>query len=279
MSMKAVSRKYKKYVTLAHFGEAGGHNNKGISLVQNVKTGEKLICKAVLAQKAKPELTASQRLNGFDNIVQLRDHIPSSKKQPDSLGQDIRLRKLYFEHCDLGSLANLLKRHELAQQRIPESFIWHVLLSMAKALRACHTGPATKNEKWVPIAHRDVMAGNILFSSSSSPRIDKGRFPRVLLSDFGASIEYQSPDPMLHRKDISDLAESIYEMCFCAWDVEVAKLGYSDELQGVLAVMDVYWEDTPEQATKFNSGFVSWVEENKDQARMAEFEGKVILCS
>lgn len=259
MSTIAVPENFEKYVLLTDFGKAGGHNNEGISLVQNTKTGEKFICKEIVARKAKPELIASQRMNGFDHIIQLRDHIPSQLNKLDSLGEDIHHHKLYFEHCDLGSLTNLLKRHEVEQQRIPESFIWHVLLSMAKALQACHAGPK-KSEKWVPIAHRDVMAGNILFSSSSNTNTD--RFPRVLLSDFGASIEYQLPDSMLQRKDIGDLAESIYDMCFCAWDVENAKLGYSEELQGVLAVMDVYWEDSPEQTAKFNSGFVSWVEES-----------------
>ncbi|CAI6335558.1 unnamed protein product [Periconia digitata] len=279
ISVPASPKKHRKYVMITDFGDAGGHNNKGISLVRNTKTGEKLIRKRVLAQKSKDELTVCQRLNGFEYIVQLRDHILPSKSQADpSSGESTALRELYFEHCDLGSLNDLLKRHEIAQQRIPESFVWHVLVSIGRALQACHAGPAPKGRKWIPIAHRDVMAGNILFSSSS-PGFDMSTPPRVLLSDFGASIEYQSPDPIMQRKDISDLAETIYGMCYCAWDVETAQLGYSAELQGVLAVMDVYWEDTPEHAAEFNSGFVSWVEEERNQATLAEFGGQLVWSS
>ncbi|PVH98430.1 hypothetical protein DM02DRAFT_46158 [Periconia macrospinosa] len=276
MAIAAISE---KYLPLKSFGEAGGNNNKGISLVRNTKTGEQLICKKVVASKAEDELRAVRRMRGFDNIIQLRDHVPSPKPELNLWGADISIHELYFEHCDLGSLSSFLKRHELAEQRVPESFIWHVLLSMAKALQVCHAGPTntTERERWTPIAHRDVMAGNILLSSS--PPTDNNLYPRVVLSDFGSSIEYKVPDPLLHRKDIGDLAETLYAMCFCAWDVENAKLGYSEELQGVLAVSDVYWEDTAEQAAKFNSGFVAWVEENMAQANMAEFEGKVILRS
>ncbi|KAL8801053.1 MAG: hypothetical protein Q9182_004745 [Xanthomendoza sp. 2 TL-2023] len=110
---------------------------------------------------------------------------------------------LYYEYCSLGDLQDVVEAYFSRNVTIPEGFIWHVYLAIAKALAYLHTGyiaPSSvlsstdsikqvENEGWNPILHRDIKPENIFFRpSSSSP------YPTPLLADFGLATNIQ-PKP------------------------------------------------------------------------------------
>ncbi|CAL8584532.1 hypothetical protein XPA_010123 [Xanthoria parietina] len=115
---------------------------------------------------------------------------------------------LIYEYCSLGDLQDLLENYFARSASIPEGFIWHVYLAIAKALAYMHTGyiaqssspdPSIQgtddwtlqmyNKPWTPILHRDLKPENIFFRpSTSSP------YPTPLLADFGLATS-QTPNP------------------------------------------------------------------------------------
>ncbi|CAJ2503135.1 Uu.00g105290.m01.CDS01 [Anthostomella pinea] len=111
---------------------------------------------------------------------------------------------LYMEYCDRGTLKDLIvkykkKKKASKQDRIPESFLWHTLISLADALAYLKTGrsfAAPELDKpdpttWKPIVHRDIKPGNVFLRSRDSPTSQKPFY--VLLSDFGL-MDYESQD-------------------------------------------------------------------------------------
>ncbi|KAL8686875.1 MAG: hypothetical protein Q9224_005314 [Gallowayella concinna] len=116
-----------------------------------------------------------------------------------------RRTMLYYEYCNLGDLQDVVEAYFSRDVTIPEGFIWHVFLGIAKALAYLHTGytaPSSatlsstdsikqiEDKEWTPILHRDIKPENIFFrpSSSSSP------YPTSLLADFGLATNIQ-PKP------------------------------------------------------------------------------------
>ncbi|KAL8800494.1 MAG: hypothetical protein Q9200_007224, partial [Gallowayella weberi] len=112
-----------------------------------------------------------------------------------------RKTMLYYEYCGLGDLQDVIEAYFSRNVTIPEGFIWHVYLGIAKALAYLHTGyiaPSStnsiqqiENEGWKPVLHRDIKPENIFLrpsSSSSSP------YPTPLLADFGLATNIQ-PNP------------------------------------------------------------------------------------
>ncbi|KAL8751500.1 MAG: hypothetical protein Q9199_006372, partial [Rusavskia elegans] len=115
---------------------------------------------------------------------------------------------LIYEYCSLGDLQDLLENYFARSVNIPEGFIWHVYLAIAKALAYLHMGyiaqsspPGSSvedtddwtlqmyNKPWTPILHRDIKPENIFFRpSTSSP------YPTPLLADFGLATP-QTPNP------------------------------------------------------------------------------------
>ncbi|KAI0016188.1 protein kinase-like domain-containing protein [Xylariomycetidae sp. FL0641] len=104
---------------------------------------------------------------------------------------------VYMEFCDRGSLKDLLrayKRRKKAHRRdwVPESFVWHALVSLADALAYLQTGrsfacralgPGDAPRKWRAVLHRDIKPDNVFLRSRDTPGSKKPFY--VLLSDFG----------------------------------------------------------------------------------------------
>ncbi|KAL8669697.1 MAG: hypothetical protein Q9168_005726 [Polycauliona sp. 1 TL-2023] len=130
----------------------------------------------------------------------LEDFLPAPHPHiVQMLGYTCTPRKtvLIYEYCSLGDLQDVLENYHSRSANIPESFIWHVYLAIAKALAYLHTGYIaqsclqnidadslallqTYDQPWTPILHRDIKPENIfLRPSSSSP------YPTPLLADFG----------------------------------------------------------------------------------------------
>ncbi|KAJ8119728.1 hypothetical protein ONZ43_g3387 [Nemania bipapillata] len=103
---------------------------------------------------------------------------------------------LYMEHCDRGTLEDLIKfyrekKGEGSPSRIPESFIWHAFVGLSDALGYLQTGQSKlakspdRNDpnEWKPLVHCDIKPGNIFLRSRDTPGSRKPFY--VLLSDFG----------------------------------------------------------------------------------------------
>ncbi|KAI9832608.1 MAG: hypothetical protein M1826_001558 [Phylliscum demangeonii] len=108
------------------------------------------------------------------------------------------------EFCDLGSLEPLVQDYRAAALCFPEHFLWHVYLTLARALCFCRYGSddGTPRPKWEEFVHGDITSGNgerssghvaaslptliqratLLLCSPGPGEID----PVVKLSDFGA---------------------------------------------------------------------------------------------
>ncbi|KAL8837207.1 MAG: hypothetical protein Q9176_005838 [Flavoplaca citrina] len=123
-----------------------------------------------------------------------------------------RKTMMIYEYCSLGDLQDVLESHFKRQALIPEGFIWHIYLAVAKALAYLHTGyitpshhlnsPANSDadslallqkfdEPWTPILHRDIKPENIFLRPSPSP---SSPYPTPLLADFGLAT-HRTPKP------------------------------------------------------------------------------------
>lgn len=168
-------------------GDVGGENNEGIYLVWDTLTYryciEKILCPVhVKDGRARREINTLDHLRDHPNITHL------VHAECDELCED-PYSTIYTEYCDLGTLDNLLHPAVWPGGSIPESFLWHVLRSLAEAVRHLQ-----QNGNF--IYHRDIHPGNIFLASQP----DNRSWPRVILGDFGCStndedIEYGTADP------------------------------------------------------------------------------------
>ncbi|KAL8765352.1 MAG: hypothetical protein Q9209_007538 [Squamulea sp. 1 TL-2023] len=115
-----------------------------------------------------------------------------------------RKTMFFYEYCSLGDLQDVLENYFRRSVAIPEGFIWHVYLAIAKALAYLHTGYSAQSlpdsstqttdkfalqikpsKPWTPILHRDIKPENVfLRPSTSSP------YPTPLLADFGLATSH-----------------------------------------------------------------------------------------
>lgn len=99
---------------------------------------------------------------------------------------------LVLEYCDDGSLSDSINRHLQRGMRPSESFVWHILAGLTKALCFTHYGLNLDVEgqkprpNWNVICHLDIKPCNIFLDT----RIRTGAYPRVVLGDFGCAVTY-----------------------------------------------------------------------------------------
>jgi serine/threonine protein kinase len=184
-----LARGYKHNETLKN---AGGLMNESIMLVENLRTHKTLICKNVQAGDAEDQVEMTARLIGGPNVIQMYDYSFSEGDKENVSNTDYGFDRIFLEYCDMGTLQTVLKKHSQSGVKIPESFIWHVIESLAKALEFCHNGrggaPGSHQDSktWVPIIHMDINPGNVFLSS---PTKATSPHPYVVLGDFGAARE------------------------------------------------------------------------------------------
>ncbi|CAI6329058.1 unnamed protein product [Periconia digitata] len=271
-----------RYIPIRDLGHGGGANNLGMSLVQCTQTQTVLLRKKVAHPNGQYEAHFLDRLKRLPNIMRLHDYNPHPRAGID---------ELYFEYCEYGTLAQVRRRHVTQHTRIPESFIWRVLLSVGKALEGCHTGLGARG--WTPILHTDVHLGNILLGAPSSRN---NRDPRIVLADFGRARLVSSRRELYD--DIAMLGFMIYEFCQIRSSItevlqEVmagrALWAYSSKLLEVLDMLRSYqdprrpveprWQADPRRPILPKMDIVellAWIERRRDRARMRE-HGNVIL--
>ncbi|KAI9828882.1 MAG: hypothetical protein M1819_006497 [Sarea resinae] len=117
--------------------------------------------------------------------------------------------ELFFEYCDGGDLHGLIRQYRARTAVVPEAFVWHVFLQLAKALAYLHSGIvfdegdecATARyplETWHAVLHRDLKPANILLSLPAAGITSSGGggggggskavlYPTIKLADFGMS--------------------------------------------------------------------------------------------
>lgn len=232
-SLESLYRIEKVLDSGGHDPQAVGALNNGVLLVRNRQSGKLRVQKCIPTQSSKVDSSMLQReilmlqVLRHQNVVGyvdacITDGVP-------------RQMSLYMEYCDLGSLQKLIKRYLQNDEYIPaelccgcqqqspsrvsapESFVWHVLHSLASALQYLHYGiggndhrdpPEPKGpSEWPPILHRDIKPDNILLRTApgalSSSKYPSGpliyphwpynkkdpesgdqTYPKIVLADF-----------------------------------------------------------------------------------------------
>ncbi|KAH7074618.1 kinase-like domain-containing protein [Paraphoma chrysanthemicola] len=175
-----------------------GGCNTGIYLVIS-HSGTKYIEKrvgvdAIRDLYANREIEALIRLDGFPNIIRLRDYnIDCSRTGYGSI---------YMQHCELGSVDNLIKRYAAHNARLPdEGFLWKVLWDASLALCHMFSGVSQRdiiarindgkdvrpNKGWVGTLHRDLKPGNICLTRAKESDL----YPTAVLVDFGCCTSFE----------------------------------------------------------------------------------------
>lgn len=203
--------KYEKIKTLVQPGAL----NEGIHVVRKISDGQKSVMKVVKFNEEDGRVLLREieilHILKHPNIVAFVDgYIPRAKAG---------YAELYMEYCDGGSLQDLLDHYirynqgykfpSRAWEFVPESFIWLVFLSLAKALAYLHFGIPDEDRRsppiplgadnWPCIMHRDLKLENVLLKNKPSP---SSAYPIVVLADFvSSSPPYEAVEANLFHRD------------------------------------------------------------------------------
>ncbi|KAK6200898.1 G2-specific serine/threonine protein kinase [Scheffersomyces amazonensis] len=146
---------------------------------------------------------------------------------------------IYMEYCDGGDLAQIITNFKKNKEKVPEEFIWQVLVQTLLALYRCHYGvEASKvnlfagNDDREPtidsetvIIHRDIKPDNIfLLNSGKSIKLGDFGLAKMLTSnnDFAKTYVgtpyYMSPEVLMDNPyspvcDIWSLGCVLFELC------------------------------------------------------------------
>ena len=149
-----------------------GGMSDAVNLVKNQRSGKLYVEKRIVLtnrnqRRTAVGLAALKRVRG-SHLNVMFDHI----WQPG-------ICSFILEYCDSGSLDQKIEDLRRYRHSISETFAWHVLLGLAKALSFLHYG--------VPgdaILHLDIKPQNVLLSTDGR----SGSLPRVILADFGCAV-------------------------------------------------------------------------------------------
>ncbi|RYC62824.1 hypothetical protein CHU98_g3388 [Xylaria longipes] len=127
---------------------------------------------------------------------------------------------IYFKYYNGAALTSLFYTYQNELRPVPESFIWHVFLTLIEAVRYLHRGvrPGTDDEpdEWTPLYHRDIAMNNVFLhyperpDSEPCPQMgfEENAFPEVIVGDLGdGGIEGDDPDSYKGGRWNSDTLE------------------------------------------------------------------------
>ncbi|KAG0274236.1 G2-specific serine/threonine protein kinase, partial [Linnemannia exigua] len=136
---------------------------------------------------------------------------------------------ILMEYCEGGDLASVIKRHREKQTRVPEEFVWNIMVQLILALHECHHGTTTNEETHQvtprPILHRDLKPDNVFLDGKHNVKLGDFGLSRSLTNPQKAFAQtyvgtpfYMSPELISEftydaKSDIWSLGCVIYELC------------------------------------------------------------------
>ncbi|KAF2268891.1 kinase-like protein, partial [Lojkania enalia] len=238
--MSNVSKRYK---LLQHFGQDNGGQNAGILLVMDRLTGKKYVEK----QFSKREVADRWALHEIQVYENLRSQF-IVRSVSSYLDDRHKYGSVFLEFCDVGSLTKVMEKHSSGGVYVPERFVWHVFICLAKAIRFAHYGNVAISNggvPWIGVIHRDLKPDNVFLKSGG------GFYPDVKLGDFGCAIgmaeQYDSGVAMctpnfeppeypnfIPQSDVHQLGSTILCLCGLQYNpssVRLSYLNYSQQLR------------------------------------------------
>jgi serine/threonine protein kinase len=172
------------YVVKQNLGQGG--QGRAILLEQDVRQpGPKQVVVKIFAKErdAKIEIDFLRSYSrGHSNLVSMLENWQPNFRIPG-------VSALALEYCDQGTLYEWRDRYRQRQQAVPESAIWHVAISIARALAYLHSGHSLmpvrssrpSQRQPFAIVHRDIKPENVLLLHDTSQPYNIA----VKLGDFG----------------------------------------------------------------------------------------------
>lgn len=165
---------------------ATGGMSTGVFIVKQHRTSKKFVAKQVRAdgshrQRAIAELETLKRIRRGQGLNIMEEYFWNSSRTQITF---------ILEYCDNGTLDDIIQVCRRRRSTISEGFIWHVVLSIAKALAFLHHGvDATRSGSravthWNSVCHLDIKPKNVFLSNSG--RSSAGY--SVVLGDFGCAV-------------------------------------------------------------------------------------------
>lgn len=163
-----------------------GGMSEAILVVKQKRTGKRFIAKRIAAhgvsrEQAIAEVETLIRIRGRQNLNSMEEYFWNAGRTHLTV---------ILEYCEAGTLDDMIRLYRRQERRVPEDLIWHVMLSVAKALAFLHWGvfDAQRDTKyqhhWDTIYHLDIKPQNIFLSND----VPKGSYSRVVLGDFGCAL-------------------------------------------------------------------------------------------
>ncbi|KAK5123509.1 hypothetical protein LTR85_002547 [Meristemomyces frigidus] len=159
--------------------------------VQRKTAKEKIMCREHIDEEDKLDAEAVRdvaTIMNHPNLVNLVDHSGFG-------GLNVR-KETAWELCEAGTLNSLILAHG---DGLPESLVWHTLVSLLQAVRYLNTGRESGDNRdgaaagWKPIVHNAINPANIFYCQ---PRTEPGymtpTYGRCKLGNFSRSMVIES---------------------------------------------------------------------------------------
>jgi serine/threonine protein kinase len=109
-----------------------------------------------------------------------------------------RLLRIYTAFAPLGNMLQLVSQYDLAEENIPEPYLWHTFECLALAGILMERGDTDELEhnppsNWTPIVHRDLKLDNVFLDRPSETRYCQ--YPTPKIADFGAAVHARTNPP------------------------------------------------------------------------------------
>lgn len=168
-------------------GRIGGQN-LGTYLMESEENGLLCVKKLLSRSNSAQETGADREIKALRKLGNHRHpNVNTFIVALNSSREGTPVTELIVKYCDMGDLHHVIEKFETVGRSLPEPFIWHVFMCMAKALVLCHTGAndyvgRRPQDDFEYIIHGDIKPNNIFFTSRPG-----ALYPEAVLGDFGGA--------------------------------------------------------------------------------------------